>query len=83
MTKQIQDNLEDVYRYSANIAKLTKREDSIVRMFFGLGGSDIYTLKEIAEVFKISSARVFQLKNRALGQLNNRYYRDKYRREGK
>ncbi|MFC2096680.1 sigma-70 family RNA polymerase sigma factor, partial [Bacteroidota bacterium] len=51
------------------LSKLPKRESDIVTMSFGLGGSQMYRLHEIAAKFDMSSERIRQIRTKALSHL--------------
>ncbi len=54
--------------YSEVLATLTPREEKIIRMLYGLG-TDAHSQKAVAEHFKVSPARISQLKTKALRRL--------------
>jgi RNA polymerase primary sigma factor len=51
------------------LEKLSPREQAILKMSYGLSGSQIYTLHDIATNFKISSERVRQIRTIGLSKL--------------
>ena len=51
------------------MSSLTEREQTIVRMAFGIGYNKEYTNAEIAEEIGMSSERVRQLKNGAIEKM--------------
>ncbi len=53
----------------AILAELTPREAAIIRLRYGLQGTDAHTLKEVGEIFKLSRERIRQLEKTALGKL--------------
>ena len=55
----------------ALISSLTEREQTIIKMAFGIGYNKEYTNAEIAEEIGISSERVRQLKNAALEKMRH------------
>ena len=63
----MQESLED--NISRALKKLTKNEAAIMSMFYGLGGSPVCSLSDIAKKLKISSERVRQIKNKGLMKL--------------
>ena len=50
---------------------LSKREEEIVRLYFGIGIDNPLTLEEIGEKFKLTRERVRQLKEKALKRLRH------------
>jgi len=53
------------------LGKLSNREAEILTMAFGLGGTQIYPLHDIADKFDMSSERIRQIKSRALIRLKD------------
>ena len=53
------------------MASLDPREARVLRLYYGLDGSQPLTLEEIASVFGLSRERVRQIKERALGRLRH------------
>lgn len=51
------------------LSELTPREAAIIRLRYGLQGSDAYTLKEVGEIFKLSRERIRQVEKSALNKL--------------
>lgn len=51
--------------------ELTPREASIIRLRYGLQGSDAHTLKEVGEMFKLSRERIRQVEKTALSKLRH------------
>ncbi len=51
------------------LSELTPREASVIRLRYGLQGSDPHTLKEVGEIFKLSRERIRQVEKSALGKL--------------
>lgn len=49
---------------------LSPREETVLRMRFGVGGTDTYTLAEAGRRFDITRERVRQIEAQALGKLN-------------
>jgi hypothetical protein len=50
---------------------LTPREEKIVRMRFGIGEDSDHTHTEVAEYFKVGSARTWQIESKALRKLRH------------
>ena len=53
------------------ISGLTPREERILRMRFGIGGSDEHTLEEVGEIFGVTRERIRQIESRALAKLRD------------
>jgi RNA polymerase primary sigma factor len=51
------------------LARLSDREQSILRMRFGIGGCRVRTLREIGEHMNVSRERIRQIEAQALGKL--------------
>ncbi|MBD3242372.1 MAG: sigma-70 family RNA polymerase sigma factor, partial [Chitinivibrionales bacterium] len=51
------------------LSQLTEREESVVRLYFGIGEETSHTLDEIAQRFEITRERVRQIKKMAIGKL--------------
>jgi RNA polymerase primary sigma factor len=51
------------------LAELTPREAAIIRLRYGLQGSDSHTLKEVGEIFNLSRERIRQVEKTALAKL--------------
>jgi RNA polymerase primary sigma factor len=51
------------------LAKLGKREELILRMYYGIEFDREYTLEEIGQKLKLTRERVRQVKNKALRKL--------------
>lgn len=58
-------------RIEESLETLNPRERAILRLRFGLGDGDKYTLKEVACVFKVSRERVRQIEITALAKLRD------------
>jgi RNA polymerase primary sigma factor len=56
-------------RLSTAVGELPDREAQIIRLRFGLSGSEAYTLEEIGQRFGVSRERIRQLEARALRQM--------------
>ena len=61
MAKQIQTVL----------STLTEREEKILRMRFGIGEKQDYTLEEVGQDFDLSRERIRQIEDKALGKLKH------------
>jgi RNA polymerase primary sigma factor len=59
------------------LARLTPREEKILRMRFGIGEKTNHTLDEISQKFDVTRERIRQIEARALQKLQ----RSKYSRE--
>ena len=53
------------------ITTLTPREERVLRLRFGIGEKDDHTLNQISREFLLSSERIRQIENKALGKLRN------------
>jgi len=53
------------------ISGLTPREERILRMRFGIGGSGEHTLEEVGEIFGVTRERIRQIEARALAKLRD------------
>lgn len=62
--------LSDIVR--REIARLPKREATILSLRMGLGGTEAHTLEEIGAILGITRERTRQIQNRALDTLRNR-----------
>lgn len=56
-------------RLASAVGELPRREAEILRLRFGLNGSQVYTLEEIGQRFGVSRERIRQLEARALKQM--------------
>jgi len=54
---------------SAALSELTPREQRILCMRFGIGGSSDHTLEEVGKVFGVTRERIRQIEAKALGKL--------------
>jgi len=57
-------------RIDAMLAKLPPREEQVLRLCFGVGQNQPWTLEAISEEFDLSRERVRQLKEKAIGRLS-------------
>ena len=64
-TKLFSERVEEI------LNELTPREASIIRLRYGLQGSDAHTLKEVGEMFKLSRERIRQVEKTALSKLRH------------
>jgi RNA polymerase primary sigma factor len=55
----------------AILASLSPQEEKILRMRFGIGESQQYTLEEIGRVFKVTRERIRQIEKKALRKLKH------------
>ena len=72
-------SLEDESRRAAlerAMDVLSPRERQVLVMYYGLGGDEPMTLKQIGHAFGVSRERVRQLRERALGRLRSEKARD-------
>ncbi len=53
------------------LSSLTKREEEIIRMRFGIGYNTTFTLDEIGRVFSLTRERIRQIEKRALKKLSH------------
>ena len=51
------------------LSTLRQREEQVVRMHFGIGHPQTYTLEEIGKVQAVSKARIHQIEKDSLGKL--------------
>ncbi len=61
------------------LSTLTPREVRVLRMRFGLGGADTYTLREVGEKLGVTRERIRQIEGKALKKLRHPRYRRKLR----
>jgi RNA polymerase primary sigma factor len=61
-----------------HLKSLTKREQEILALYFGLNNNNPHTLEEIGKILKISSERIRQIKKSALRKLRNIHLRRIY-----
>lgn len=71
-------NIEEDLQYqefkkeiSSMISKLKEREQSVIKMRFGLENFSKYTLEEIGKLYGVTKECIRQTENRALGKLKN------------
>jgi RNA polymerase primary sigma factor len=53
------------------INTLTQREANIIRLYFGLNGKHVHTLREISEKYNLTKERVRQIKDKAIIRLKH------------
>ena len=53
------------------LAGLSPREERVLRMRFGIGTMDEFTLEEIGTKFKVTRERIRQIESKALSRLRN------------
>ncbi len=58
---------------AVSLSTLSKREESIVKLYYGLNGEIPHTLEEIAQEFDLTQERVRQVKSRAIIRLKQSY----------
>ncbi|MGF1573053.1 MAG: RNA polymerase sigma factor RpoD [Sumerlaeia bacterium] len=64
--KLMQEKIEDV------LSTLTEREQKVLRLRFGIGGSDFpRTLEEVGTIFNVTRERVRQIETKALNKLRH------------
>ncbi len=51
---------------------LTPRESEVIRLYFGLDGSESRTFEEIGEMMNLTRARIRQIREKALKKLRRR-----------
>ena len=61
------------------LSTLTKREEKILRMRFGIEEKKDHTLEEVGQDFNVSRERIRQLEDKALGKLRHPSRLDKLR----
>jgi RNA polymerase primary sigma factor len=67
--KKVTDQLSLQLEVERCLQSLTKRENNIVRCFFGIGLPEPISLQEIADHYNMSKERVRQIKDKALNHL--------------
>ena len=71
-TPDEETNLKDLtHSVQEALAGLKERESKILRLYFGLDGSDPMTLEQIGAVLNITRERVRQIKEKALSRLRH------------
>ena len=53
------------------LSKLTDREQEVIRLRFGLDGSEPYTLEELGKLYRVTRERVRQLEKSALNKIRS------------
>jgi len=61
------------------LSTLNKREEKILRMRFGIGEKDNYTLEEVGQDFDLTRERIRQIEDKALRKLKHSSRADKLR----
>lgn len=51
------------------LASLSKREAAVLKMRFGIGGGNVYTLEEVGQKFKVTRERIRQIEAKAIRKL--------------
>lgn len=69
----LHDDLQDA------LSTLTPREVQVLRMRFGLGGANTYTLREVGEKLGVTRERIRQIEGKALKKLRHPRYRRRLR----
>jgi len=65
MNESLTDDIE------RSLSTLKYREASIIRMYYGLGGSPSHTLEEIGSLFELTRERVRQIKEKGIRRLKH------------
>ena len=65
------ENSEASVRIEDVLASLTEREEKIIRMRFGIGLGNEYTLEEVGKHFKLTRERIRQIEIKALKKLRH------------
>lgn len=74
-TARKKDVSEKIKRF---LATLSPREEKIIRMRFGLGEYEGYTLEEIGYMFKVSRERIRQIEKKALAKMRQLAQKEKF-----
>lgn len=74
-TARKKDISEKIKRF---LATLSPREEKIIRMRFGLGEYEGYTLEEIGYMFKVSRERIRQIEKKALYKMRQLAQKEKF-----
>jgi RNA polymerase primary sigma factor len=53
------------------LATLSPREEKVIRMRFGIGEKQDYTLEEVGQVFEVTRERIRQIEAKALKKLKH------------
>ncbi len=64
-------NSDLIERLNEVLSTLTKREETILRMRFGIGENTDYTLEEVGERFNVTRERIRQIESKALRKLRH------------
>ena len=65
----LKESLKEEISFVLN--KLTKREATIIKLYYGLDGEKPHTLEEVGAIFKITRERIRQIKEKALDKLRH------------
>jgi RNA polymerase primary sigma factor len=65
------ENSEACSRIEEVLSSLTEREEKIIRMRFGIGIGNEYTLEEVGRYFKLTRERIRQIEIKALNKLRH------------
>ena len=63
--QELKENLDKVFK------TLTYREREIIKLRYGLGDGFVYTLEEVARIFKTTRERVRQIEAKAIRKLQD------------
>ena len=59
----------DTIDWNKHLSKLTYRQREIIKLRYGFGDGFIYTLEEVAKIFKVTRERVRQVEQKAIRRL--------------
>ena len=66
------ENADEIKGLMSCISKLNEREQIIIRMRFGLGGTREYTQKEVAQALGISQSYISRIEKKVISDLKKR-----------